>query len=229
MSRHKPHTLRYQRVDCVREEDWQPLGLDWQSPANEAVIAHDLYHHLPEDAGTFREEVATLGAEYYINFERCRRLGRLPGLNELQHAASYVVTNTAQGAVDVESALSLPASLTKPLDPIAERIFAEVALTAYSEIPVLTDLPDEIFEPEEDGTNPYQVAFCNAFVGTMRQGYRQAKTRFPDRSRVRAAFKSLERDLFRLNASVAPIGTTLTLVRRGYDYQLEVTPAAAAA
>lgn len=64
-SKDNRHILRYARTDDVFDEIWQPVSNSGQDPASATLVAHDMYHHERADSGTYAQEVATFGAEFY--------------------------------------------------------------------------------------------------------------------------------------------------------------------
>jgi hypothetical protein len=229
MARSTSHVLRYRRLDNGRGECWQPIGLRWQTPASDALVAHDVYHHLPGDTGTFAEEVATFGAEYYINFENSHLQETAPpGLNALRRGAIAVVANVAEYAKDPAKVFRMPATRQRRLAPEAEAVFREVAEVAYGEaLAALSakETPEESdFEASahaEDDVELDERVFVNSFVNLMRHGYRQAHRRFPDQLRVRSAMASFELVMRHLSKRQVPVGHEITLTLKGYDCRVE--------
>lgn len=229
MARNTKHVLRYRRLDNGRGEYWKPVGIKWQTPASEAVVAHDVYHHLPGDTGTFVEEVATFGAEYYINFEHSEfQKISPPGLNALSRGAIAVVANVAEHAKDPAKVFRMPRTRRQRLSGEAESVFRSVAEVAYGE--ALAALSARAsFDDDElaaDGT-PFpdveldELTFIHAFVNLMRHGYRQARRRFPDQLRVRAAMASFELVMRHLSRRQVPVGHEITLTLQGYDCRVD--------
>jgi hypothetical protein len=221
--------LRYRRLDNGRGEYWQPVGIRWQTPASDALVAHDVYHHLPGDTGTFAEEVATFGAEYYINFEKSQ-LQELapPGLNALRRGAIAVVANIAEYAKDPAKVFQMPTTRRRRLSTEAEAVFREVAEVAYGEalaaLPTKESLEDGDFDTVAHGKDEPELderTFVNSFVSLMRQGYRQAQRRFPDQLRVRSSMASFELVMRHLSKRQVPVGHEITLTLEGYDCTVE--------
>jgi hypothetical protein len=229
MARSICHVLRYRRLDNGRGEYWKPVGIKWQTPATDALVAHDVYHHLPGDTGTFAEEVTTFGAEYYINFEHSNLQEIVPpGLNALRRGAIAVVANVAEYAKDPAKVFHMPITRRRRLSPEAEGVFAEVAEVAYGEAFAalsgregLEDADLEAGEQEKADVELDERTFVDSFVNLMRLGYRQARRRFPDQLRVRAAMASFELVLRHLGKRQVPVGHEITLTLKGYDCRLE--------
>ena len=228
MTRRNRHVLRYRRYESSQGDDWKPIGSSWQTPASGELVAHDVYHHLPGDTGTFAEEAATFGAEYYINFEDSPlQQTALPGLNALQRGAIAVVANGAKSAKNLSQAFSMPTNRRKPLSAEAEEVFAHVAHAAYEELAYAFELrmcPADIEGEEEAEVTevcPEEVVFVTSFVNLMRHGYRQARRRFPDQLRVRSAMDNLEAVLRHLSRQEVPDGHIITLTLSGYDCKVE--------
>lgn len=53
--------------DWVDPDGWVCRGRKYQNPVRGGdLLAHDVYHHLPGDRGSYRDEVRSLGAQFYL-------------------------------------------------------------------------------------------------------------------------------------------------------------------
>jgi hypothetical protein len=225
MTRRKPYVLRYRRTENTRGDDWKPLGSTWQTAASEAVVAHDVYHHMPGDTGTLAEEMATFGAEYYVNYEHSGERRAIP---LLELGAVAVATEAATTARQPDRACVLTSPLRRPLDTNAEEAFSCVAQAAFFQLEAALEVrrEDELARgmvsaiPEIRGKT-----FVASAVNLMRFGYRQARRRFPDQQRVRTAMSNLELVLRSLGRDMVPAGHDITLTLTGYDCRVDYADA----
>lgn len=215
--------ISFRKQNC-ETDCWQPLDSEWRTTAGAWLVAHDLYHHQPGDQGSLAEELATLGAEYYINHE-CDIVVTAqdpavlppPGLNALSRSAAGVVGIALESdTLGAEDLVLSPAEPTTIANPIAERVFQSAAESAIAEMEYIAPDPDF----------PEWAAVRKAFslevvAGWIRAGYRQAQQRFPDQSRVRHAFDAAFKQVKQLSATTE-IEAIMTVSLTGYDAHLIV-------
>lgn len=204
-------------TDC-----WQPIGTEWRTTAGAWLVTHDLYHHQPGDQGSLAEELATLGAEYYINHELTTDLTDQdlvdlppPGLNPVSRSAAGIVGIALEcDTISVEDLVLSLASPTPVANSIAERVFQAAAESALAELDYIAPDPDF----------PEWAAVRNAFslevvASWIRAGYWQAQKRFPDQARVRNAFEEGLKLIKQLSTTVE-IGTVMTFNLSGYNVEV---------
>ena len=219
MTRQGTHVLRYRRSDSTRGDVWNPIGAAWRTRASSWVVAHDLYHHLPGDTGTFAEEIATMGAEYYVNHEGST-LTEIdpPGQNALIGVAASIVGLVFDLSRDAKRTFELPNLCTERLSADIESVFAIAARSAFDQ---MRDMAND--EPGwETVLETYER--LEPFVEWMRRGYRDAQHRYPDQMKVRQSMERLYREVRALEAETdeGPFGTEMKVSRQGTEAMLEV-------
>lgn len=214
-------SLEYRRSVLQGGAPWIPAALGWRSPANSWLLAHDMYHHLPQDSGTVAEELATLGAEYYVCHEPLDsgKDDSLSGLQALQQSAAGIVGSAFEsdrnGAVD----FCLWHAATARVSDAAWGIFTAVAMSAVVQLA-------EMLEGNDD---PEWMAALHSFsmdgvvASWLISGYAAAQIRFPDQRHVRKSWQEALHQLQELESSTQD-GTRLTAtLGQGSDrLQLEV-------
>jgi hypothetical protein len=180
---------------------------------------------MPGDTGKLAEEMATFGAEYYVNYEHSAERRAIP---LLELGAVAVVTEAATTSRLPDKACVLTSPLRRPLDANAEEVFSAVAQAAFFQLEAALEArrEDELASgkasviPEIRGK-----AFVAAAMNLMRFGYRQARRRFPDQQRVRTAMSNLELVLRSLGTDMVPAGHNITLTLTGYDCRVDYADA----
>lgn len=175
------------------------------------------------------EELATIGAEFYVNFER-------PGMLETpfdQHhegsAFAHALTTLSCNASAIvgmpfEEGIAVPEGFILPQDdgetrlsPTLEHLLARCARSAVE------SLDEHVLD--DDAWAHAKTRFNRAAVAAvMRMGYLRARNRFPDREAVMHAFDAA---MAQITARAgAPAGTEMTVSRQGLTISItEVNPA----
>jgi len=206
---------RYRRTDSDRLGQWAPVGSSWKTPASSGLVAHDIYHHLPSDTGSFAQEVASLGAEWYV--DRQPLTGGFAAMRPRDFEAfERNLLDTVLNALDSKERrpFCLPDVSAAALSKLEMDHFYKLARKAYDILLASTD------ERARD---------CEAFqarlVLNLLQGYATAKERFPDQAAVRAGARALSDALADLDESEVPQGHELTITLEGYECRLDYTDA----
>lgn len=206
---------RYRRTDQDRLGQWQPVGSRWKSTASSGLVAHDLYHHLPSDVGTFVQEVASLGAEWYVDLRPLD--GNFTAIRPRQFQSfERNVNDTVLNSLDYREPrpFVLPSRQAERLSPAEMAYFERVARSALE---VLVASPDPRAQDRDE--------FEERFVQNLLWGVAQAKTRFPDQRAVRQASQRLSQGLSDLELTDVPYGHEVTLTLEGYDTRIEFSDA----
>lgn len=208
-----PLVLRYKRTDTDRLGPWQPVDSSWRTAASAGLVTHDIYHHLPGDTGTFAQEIATIGAEWFIDVQPLpdhADQGFLRGERALRRAIADSVLNAldAPGA-QAYGALELPAPWIFPGTALERALFESLSDHALQAIP-----------PSLRPADVPEAEFKLRLVAQMAQGAAQARERFPDQARVRAASRHLARTIADLDESEVPLDHEITLTLTGYDTEV---------
>ncbi|VTU41958.1 MULTISPECIES: hypothetical protein [unclassified Variovorax] len=218
--------LKYRRLPADASDSWEPLPGTFRSAANNWLVVHDLFHHLPHDRGSLAEELATLGAEYYVNYEGSGLLGAYdtaaaglptPGLNALTRSAAGVV-GMAYEAGEGPEVFDLRPTTAPVACELAESVFVATERSAVAELEHL--LWGMGNEPEWQAA---KKAFCTPglVASWVRQGYQGAKARYPDQARARAGWNEAVELLFTVGSKAQP-DAVLVASRRGYSASFEV-------
>lgn len=210
----KPIVQRYRRTDQDRLGEWASLDSTWKTPASSGLVAHDIYHHLPTDKGTFAQEVAALGAEWYINIQPIS--GPFKEIRA-EALASFTrnVSDTVLNALDYKERdpFTLPVREASPVSAEEMAHFQSVACAAHQELLASPD-PRTLVED-----------FQARFVQNLLWGIDQARSRFPDQQAVRRGAQTLTFGLADLALSDVPVGHDITITLQGYDCTTEFTDA----
>lgn len=186
--------------------EWLPVDAPWKSIASAGLVVHDMYHHHPSDTGTFAQEVAALGAEWYIDIRP---------LNASRHAYQRDLDRFERNLVDsvlnaIDSSEPAPFLLPEKKAP---------ALSAM-EMQYFEAMADKVVKLLSTSNDPRAVVTkeCKArLVDNLLWGYAQACIRFPDQQAVRLGRQTLTDTLDRLDLSEVPYEHVVTLTLSGYD------------
>lgn len=199
-------TERYLRTDRSRLGEWQSMDAKWKTAASSGLVSHDIYHHLPGDRGLFAEEVATFGAEWYIDLQPLK--GKFSAIKERQ------LENFEKNVID---------SLLNALDSREARPFDLPALTGahlsddeMSYFKVVASKALDVLIQSTDHRALNKPDFETRFVSVILWGFAQAQARFPDQYQVRAECSNLRYALSDLGQDEVPYGHIVTLTLDGY-------------
>lgn len=206
-------TYRYRRTDQDRLGEWRPIGSSWKTAASAGLVAHDIYHHLPTDDGTFAQEVAALGAEWYFDVQA------LDGEN----MAAWPLSGFERNVID---------SVLNAIDSREKRAFhlepREASPLSAPEMEFFQRMGRKTMEvlatrKDERGFDP--AVFELRYVQHLLWGYWQAQARFPDQVAARKACKRLVQELAYLELSEVPYEHEVTITLDGYRSTITYTDA----
>ena len=209
MTEHAPSQFvqRYKRTDQDRLGSWACVDASWKSPASPGLVAHDMYHHLPTDVGTFAQEVLALGAEWYIDIQSLEPVNELPLSLRALERFQRNVSDTVLNALDARERrpFHLPPTQVQALSASEMNFFQDLAARAAG-----------VLASSQDPRALDHVAFELRFVEHLLAGYHLAKARFADQAVVRKASLALVRTLQDLDESEVPIGHEIVITLEGY-------------
>lgn len=176
---------RRNRTQCGWVLDGRPNA----TPETDWVVAHDIFHHEPEDTGTYREEVMTFGAETWMAEPGTSDEDLTDKLGDSWHGVMVLVLeNGTRGA----TGLLLKAPGGELADAIQDHPMGRVWANAYRmALDGVRSTHGELAEPslwDLLGSHENVVAA----VSLMAQGYRLAQGRWPDVDRAREMFAQVE-------------------------------------
>jgi hypothetical protein len=185
------------------ESGWVLEGRLHTSPDTGWIVAHDVFHHLPGDTGTYAEEITTFGAEAWLEHADDREKLRRSLATSWFSVMALTIENGSRGV----EGLRLPrqASSALPDSPLME-FFREVYRQALGEA---QDTFGAFAEPDT-WRRLQEEAEVNKAVGLALEGFRHAQARWPDPAEAQAQFNALS-DL----ASPAEAGARLTVAVSG--------------
>jgi hypothetical protein len=204
MNTQAPMVHRYCRTDQDRLGEWSPVGSTWKTAASSGLVAHDIYHHLPTDTGTFSDEVVALGAEWYIDIQRPAVLFDAWPLSGFERNASDTLLNA------LDSKEPAPFELLRRQAPL----LSEDEMDFFRRL--ARRLSATLLQ-SQDARMPYQEVFEARFVENLLWGYALARERFPDQGAVRKASRALAEELAALEKSEVPYGHEVTITLKGYN------------
>lgn len=212
MNNEEPVVLRYRRTDQDRLGPWVPVDSSWKSTASHALVAHDIYHHLPADTGTFADEVAALGAEWYVDVQRPSQPFRAWPVSGFERNAQDSLLNAAESPGT--KPLELPQRTAPSLSDSEMEFFKGLASRLSAHLQGI----DSRWEAD-------LVGFEQRFVENLLWGYALAKARFPDQKEVRRASQALVAELAALRESDVPLGHEVCITLQGYRAVVTYTDA----
>lgn len=212
MNTEEPVVQRYRRTDQDRLGPWVPVDSSWKTTASAGLVAHDIYHHLPGDTGTFADEVAALGAEWYIDVQRTSRPVSAWPVSGFERNAQDTLFNAADSTGP--KPLELPERTAPSLSGPEMEFFQGLAGRLSAKLLNI----DKGWEADLAG-------FEQRFVENLLWGYALAKERFPDQKEVRRASQALIAELSALDESQVPLGHEVCITLQGYRSVLTYTDA----
>lgn len=201
-------------------QSWEGLSGGLVGEADSWLIAHDLYHHLPGDS-TLADELATVGAEYYVCYEDTGTSDGSelppPGKNALEGAAAGIVGMCFDSDTTHLSFRLAKARGKLEVPETAAAIFNDSEVSAVAQL-------REMLEGNDD--KPWLRSlerFSRPGVASswVARGYLNARKRFPDQLRVRENWHEAQRRINALAPS-APLGSVLRATRTGYELHLQL-------
>ena len=162
------------------ESGWVLHGRSYTTPAQGWSVAHDVFHHFPDDRGSYAEEVASFGAQTWFEQERANPLALATSLFSVM---ALVLENGTRGL----DGLSLPAAPVinahPPHEPLWQQCY-EMALTELRE--TFSGWGDDVLWGRLSA-----IQMRDRAVGWMRAGYCAAQARFADLSEAQHDFQTL--------------------------------------
>jgi hypothetical protein len=206
---------RYRRTNESRLGDWLPVDSTWKTAASAGLVAHDIYHHFPSDTGSYAQEVAALGAEWYVD---------LQPLDEAQNSVSARNLDMfLRGATDN----TLNVLDAKEKTPFLLKCHTVKALAGW-EMDIFHDLAAKVHDillASDDPRARLCGDFQHRFIQTLLTGYEQARARFPDQKAARVGRENLIGELANLDVSDVPYGHDVTIKLVGYECVVAYTDA----
>lgn len=212
------HILRYRR-DPGRSSTWEPVEMPWQDGASAFLVAHDIYHHRPSDCGTFAQEVATFGAEWYVNLEALQ--GHATFLERRLERQGQAMGDIVAELVERKKATLLTFALS-PLESPA------IPLEERSPLPSLAVKAAQALEAAGLLSGSDVDLYRGQCLQHLRQGYWAARERYPEQLAVRERFDALVRILEELPESEVPEQHVITVERTGMAVDVRYDDADAA-
>ncbi len=162
---------RHLVIHRIREGEFQLAGTEaWTLPATSSMVAHDVFHHAPDDTGSFSDEPVSFGIQAWMG----HRVDDLRfGIDHTELCAVLTMGAEAGSPVGVEG---LP-----PAHPTVDlrfmKRFLRIAREAYVEASF-----DEALAHIDDATmgNLCDRPHLRRCAAWMSWGMRQAQERFPD-------------------------------------------------
>jgi hypothetical protein len=209
---------RYRRTNESRLGEWLPVDSSWKTEASAGLVAHDIYHHFPSDTGSYAQEVAALGAEWYVDLQ--------PLDNSQNSLSKRDLEMFVLGATDN----TLNALDAKEKTPFLLKDYTSSALSNW-EMAIFHDVAAKVHSILLSSGDPRARVgdgFERRFVQTLLMGFEQARARFPDQIAVRAGRQGLTDELIYLEISDVPYGHDITIKLAGYECVVAYTDADAA-
>ena len=192
------------------ESGWVLRGRPHGTPDTGWIVAHDVFHHRPDDTGTYADEATTFGAETWFDEETKSRHEILQGISESWFGVCMLVlengTKGADGLV-----LKTPmdeAALAHPLAPLWRKSYLGAIAEGEDVMPDFGD-PEtwDLLKSSDQADRAVTLAH---------RGYQEAQTRWGDRPQALAWFKQLAE-----MAGVADAGATIEVHWDGSTLRME--------
>lgn len=200
---------------------WQPIDSAWRTAASEWLVAHDLFHHQAEDCGTLGQELASLGAEYFICYQGKALLPEFGGpADSVCTPGEVALVNSAAGIVGMvfENCCDMPAGfhLSRPaLASSAQSLIAPEALAVFAKAAESAASMMEELSPAIAPGTPGVV------LDWVMSGYLWAQETYPDQAAAHAGFESMISELHQVRAIAKP-GDILQVKREGDRGRLRI-------
>ena len=208
------HPLSYRFQLSAQGLHWQPMDSEWRTAACEWLVAHDVYHHQVGDSGALGQELASLGAEYFICYQGKALRHEFggpsnsvctPGEVALVNSAAGIVGTVFENSCDMLAEFhlgrpALPPSAQSLIPPQALEVFVKAAVSA-------TSMMQELSLPIAPGTQ-------GVILNWVMSGYLWAQETYPDQAAAHAGFESLISDLRQVRYKATP-GDILQVKREG--------------
>lgn len=190
----------------------------WHGPGDGWLTAHDLYHHEPNDQGSFAEELMSFGVQHWLE-----AMGTEGGLDQWD-ASSFsegleYVLNVSLSHLDLPPAPDLNATAIHPvmLDVWKEGLavglqdFLEGCEDSSSLSPVHRARVRQLQERPELLDPVRAPDYSERAMGWIAEGWRRAQHRYPDPGRIQVEFDQLCERLNEIRHTAA-LGTQVELV-----------------
>lgn len=151
-----------------------------RTPSDGATAAHDLFHHLPGETGTYQEEVRSLGAEAWLDQVQA------DWEMELKTNWFSILAMTLEDGTRGVRGLALPEAIAAPsaLDAAMATQWREAYLSGVAEA---REEFGDWGSAAEWGAIVTPGAIASA-LALMEEGYNLAALRFPDANAARADY-----------------------------------------
>lgn len=217
-------SLTYRRNAAFFTLPWVPVTKAWHSNADNWLIAHDLYHHRPCDQGTLFEELASFGAQYYVEHEG--RQDSLISRESLFDGLEGTVA-TAWEAFDatVDSFVAKPSDFLQKFDPL--ELSEEVLELSYTAEAFAKRYFYEKAGAPQEWTPEFRAAVEHSWGAASHQvskavqaGYVQARRRFPEQRLVNESHAKALAELAEVENALSE-GMPLTVTLTGYVFGID--------
>lgn len=162
----------------------------WATPGDRWLVAHDIFHHHPDDDGSFACEAMSFGAQCWIEHHTDElRLGIDP--TSLCAILEQVAERNPDAVRDTLILTADPPAHPKPKPRFLERFqrLVEEAVVESTFAREFKNVDDATCGQLCDGPNVARIA------DWMSYGFHRAQARFPDPEATRALFDGLSRAL----------------------------------
>lgn len=206
----------------LRRGMWEPTQVGWRTEVDSWGVMHDLLHHFPGDVGRTEEELATLGAEYYVNHELLAKgavsedeieRSELAALATLSRGLEgFLAASTEDENCPVEFFELGPAPALGAIPAGALRIFEQLATEAA------THLCRFVIDDENWAKARASFEDRERVLGWIASGYSRTRERFPDQVKIRQVWDKGLSQLreFRENGEALALSASVT------DYEVSL-------
>lgn len=217
-------SLTYRRNAAFFTLPWVPVTKNWQSNADNWLIAHDLYHHRPWDQGTLFEELASFGAQYYVEHE-----GRPDSFISRESLFDGLegTVGTAWEAFDatVDSFVVKPSDFLNTFDPL--ELPVEILELSHTAEAFAKQYFYEKAGAPQDWTPEFRAAVEHSWGESSHQvskavqaGYVQARRRFPEQRLIQESHVNAITELAEVENALSD-GMPMTVTLTGYVFGID--------
>lgn len=195
-------------------EGWRIVTRPHQTPAQDSyLIAHDVFHHHPDDRGTYADEVFSFGAEMYMESETEtfeQQASRLQG-----SWFSVMALTVDQGSRGLAGLLLSEKHPDLDLSPLEEG-FKKLYIDSVREL----KLDFYAYGDYEIWDRLLSRPQINRAASKMAQGYRWAEKQYPDPHNFLKLFNQVRK----ASEKSGQLGDTIVIEQRGMELSINHQP-----
>lgn len=214
-------------IDYVLDgRKWLPVAGGWRTESDNWGVLHDLLHHEPTDTGTVGQELATLGAELYLEYD-VEDGSDNPKLDIDRDLALETLSGGAHGFIgaDIHEHGKGPEHYVIEAAPAVEKMPPPEVLHILQKAAasVHEALSEHVLDDENWGQALASIKRTEVVLSWLVFGYVRAGERFPDKKRLAVGMADAKAKLTDL--SQRKCGKTFRMSFSDYTLKARALPA----